>query len=121
MPTVDVPAVVETYVRAWHERNPTERRRLLEASWADGGVYTDPNGTIEGRDELDEAIASFHEQRPDVRIEVRSRIDAFDTQFRFLWATVDGSGKVLREGIDFGQVASDGRISLVVGFFGLLP
>jgi hypothetical protein len=118
---VDTATVVETYVRAWHERDEAARRRLLEESWADDGVYTDPNATVEGRDALIEAIVTFHEQRPDVRIEVRSRVDAFGSQFRFAWATVDGAGTVLREGVDFGQLDGDGRIALIVGFFGLAP
>src|SRR5688500_13132788 len=97
---VDAATVVETYVRAWHERAEGTRRRLLEGSWAEDGVYTDPNATAEGREALVAAIGEFHEQRPDVRIEVRSRVDTFGNQFRFLWATVDGSGAVLREGVD---------------------
>ncbi len=113
--------MVSTYVRAWHERDEAPRRRLLEQSWAEAGVYADPNSTIEGRDALVEAIADFHKNRPDVRIEVRSRIDAFGRHFRFVWATVDGSGEVLREGIDVGQIDDDGRIVSILGFFGITP
>ncbi len=123
-PTVsamDAAAVVETYVRAWHERDEATRRRLLEESWADDGVYTDPGSTIEGREALVQAIAEFHEERPDVHIEVRSRIDSFGNHFRFIWTTVDAAGADLREGIDFGQLDADGRIVLIVGFVGLLP
>lgn len=113
--------MVETYVRAWHERDEATRRSLLEASWAEDGVYTDPNATIEGRDALVAGIGEFHEQRPDVHIEVRSPVDAFGSHFRFVWATVDGSGEVLREGIDFGQLDDDGRIVQIAGFFGIVP
>jgi SnoaL-like domain len=118
---VDTATVVETYVQAWHERDEAARRRLLEESWAQDGVYTDPNRTIEGRDALVDAIATFHQQRPGVRIEVRSRIDDFGRQFRFLWATVDGSGQVLHEGVDFGQLDEQGRIALIAGFYGVTP
>ena len=114
-------AVVEDYVRAWHEHDETARRRLLEASWAADGIYTDPAETIVGRDALFEAIAAFHEQRPDVRIEVRSRVDEFGRYFRFVWAMVDRSGAVRREGVDFGQLDAEGRIESIVGFFGVVP
>ncbi len=110
-----------TYVRAWHEGDEAARRRLLEESWAKDGVYADPQTTIAGREALVHAIAEFHEQRPDVRIEVRSRIDDFGPHFRFVWATVDGSGAVLREGIDVGQLDAEGRIASIVGFFGVVP
>jgi len=120
VPLMDAAAVVKTYVQAWHERDTAARRRLLERSWADDGVYTDPNTTIEGRDALVDAIADFHEQRPDVRIEVRSRIDGFGSHFRFVWATVDGAGTV-RDGIDVGRLDRDGRIESIIGFFGVVP
>jgi hypothetical protein len=97
------------------------RRRLLEASWADDGVYTDPESTIRGRDELVDAIAAFHVERPGVRIEVRSRIDAFDRQFRFVWATVDGSGRMLSDGLDVGELDKTGRIVALTGFYGVVP
>jgi hypothetical protein len=118
---VDTGAVVESYVRAWHEGDEAVRRRLLEASWAADGIYTDPAETIVGRDALLAAIAAFQEQRPADRIDVRSRIDGFGHYFRFAWATVDGSGAVLREGIDFGQLDAEGRIAYIVAFFGVVP
>jgi hypothetical protein len=118
---VDTGTVVEIYVRAWHERDEATRRELLEQSWADDGVYTDPGSTIEGRDALVVAIADFHAQRPDVRIEVRSRIDEFGPHFRFVWATVDAGGAVLREGIDVGRLDDDGRIASIIGFVGITP
>jgi hypothetical protein len=121
IPEVEAAEVVTTYVRAWHERDEATRRRLLEQTWAEDGVYADPGGTIEGREALIEAIAEFHEQRPTVRIEVRSAIDGFGRHFRFEWATVDAGGEVLREGVDVGQLDNDGRIVSIIGFFGTTP
>ena len=120
MGAVDVASVVETYVKAWHEPDVDVRRRLLEESWADDGVYADPNSRIEGRGALVAAIDGWHENRPGARIELRSSIDAFDDWFRFAWAVIDSSGTVLGEGVDFGALEGDGRISLVVGFYGPL-
>jgi SnoaL-like domain len=118
---VDVAEVVNTYVGAWHERDEATRRRMLEATWADEGVYTDPGGTIEGREAIMAAIVDFQERRPGVRIEVRSAVDGFDRHFRFVWATVDAAGTVLREGIDVGQLGEDGRIESIVAFLGVTP
>jgi hypothetical protein len=118
---VDTAEIVRTYVAAWHERDETNRRRLLEQTWAEDGVYTDPGGTIEGREALIEAIADFQARRPTVRIEVRSPIDGFDRHFRFVWATVGEGGQKLREGIDVGELREDGRIVSIVGFFGITP
>ena len=114
-------SVVETYVRAWHERDESTRRKLLEESWAADGVYTDPRVTVESREALVAHIAWFHEVRPDVRIEVRSDIDEHGRFFRFAFATVDPTGTVLLEGVDFGQLDADGRIASITAFFGPLP
>jgi hypothetical protein len=37
-----------------------------------------------------------------------------------VWATVDGGGEVVREGLDVGQIDEDGRIKSIVGFFGIV-
>ena len=118
---MDVTSVVNTYVRAWHERDVTTGRRLLEESWSATGLYTDAGSTIEGRDELVDAISEFHERRPGVRIEVRSAIDGFGPHFRFVWATIDDHGAVLRDGIDVGPLDADGRIASIIAFAGVVP
>jgi hypothetical protein len=118
---VDTAHVVSTYVRAWHERDASARRQLLEQTWAEDGIYEDPGGTIEGRGALVDAIADFQERRPGVRIEVRSSVDTFGSHFRFIWATVDAAGDVLREGIDVGRLDEHGRIVSIVGFYGVIP
>ena len=118
---VDVTSVVNTYVSAWHEHDEATRRRLLEQSWAATGVYTDAGSTISGRDALVEAIADFHARRPGVRIEVRSGIDGFGPHFRFVWATIDDRGEVLRDGIDVGRLDADGRIESIIAFSGIVP
>ena len=114
-------SVVDTYVRAWHERDVTIRRRLLQESWAASGVYVDAGSTIDGLDALVDAIDEFHERRPGVRIEVRSVIDGFGPHFRFVWATIDDQGAVLREGVDVGQLDADGRIASIIAFSGVVP
>ena len=118
---MDATEVVATYVRAWHERDVTTRRQLLEMTWAEDGVYVDPGGRIAGREAMMEAIAEFQERRPAIRIEVRSAVDSFDRNFRFVWATVDGAGDVIRDGIDVGQLDADGRIVSIVAFVGVVP
>jgi hypothetical protein len=118
---VDTAHVVSTYVRAWHERDESTRRQLLEQTWAEDGIYVDPGGTIEGRAAMMDAIADFQESRPGVHIEVRSAVDGFGWHFRFVWATVDSAGAVLREGIDVGRLDEHGRIVSIVGFYGVIP
>jgi SnoaL-like domain len=112
--------VVAIYGEAW-AADDGERRRLLEAAWREDGVYSDPVATAEGREALVAHIAGFQQQFPGHRIVVTSGVDEHDGCFRFAWALNDADGDVVMEGVDFGEVADDGRIARIVGFFGPLP
>jgi hypothetical protein len=111
---------VDAYVRAWNEPDEATRRKLLESSWADDGVYCDPTALVEGREALIAHIAAFPERFPGARIETRSRLDEHGRHFRFAWEMVDGSGHAMLVGQDFGRLADDGRIAFITGFFGPL-
>ena len=116
---MDASAVVEAFVQAWNEADVTARRQLLEQTWADDGVYADPDGTIEGRDALLADIAAFRERG--TRVELTSGVDAYGRHFRFTWATRNAAGAVVKEGLDVGQLADDGRIMSIIAIFGPLP
>ena len=53
-------------------------------------------------------------------IDQASGVDAHDDVFRFAWVMRSG-GAVLLEGMDFGELAADGRIKRIEGFFGPFP
>jgi hypothetical protein len=40
---------------------------------------------------------------------------------RFAWILFRGDGTQWTQGMDFGELAADGRIRRIVGFFGPLP
>jgi hypothetical protein len=113
--------VGELYGAAWNETDEAARRRLLEQSWADGGVYTDPQSDVEGRDALVKLIGAFHESSPGARIEPTSRIEEHHGMIRFTWRMDAANGSSVMEGIDFGELAEDGRLKRIVGFFGPPP
>lgn len=112
---------VGQYVAAWHDPDPDARRALLDACWAADGVYCDPTGRAEGRDELSAHIGSFHERLPGTRIELASGVDEHDGLLRFAWRMVSPDGAVTVDGVDFGDVDDAGQLRRIVGFFGPLP
>lgn len=111
---------VVTYGAAWNETDDTKRAALLEKAWAADGVYLDPTGRAEGRDAFAAHIGGFHSMMPGHTINLTSGVDEHDRVFRFAWVMRNADGDVL-EGIDFGELADDGRISRIVGFFGPWP
>jgi hypothetical protein len=112
---------VAAYAAAWNEHDEDARRALLERSWADDGTYCDPSGRAEGRAALVRHIGGFHARMPGNRIEMASGVDEHDGLLRFSWQMLGPDGVVALDGMDFGELDGDGRLKLIVGFFGPFP
>jgi hypothetical protein len=121
--TIPVPVleVVDAYCEAWNVADAAPRQRLLEKSWADTATYTDPRTDLAGRDALCAHIARVQSGRPGSRILRTSGIDLHHGRLRFAWKLVDPAGGTVIEGVDFGELAADGRFARIVGFFGPMP
>lgn len=113
--------VVAAYGAAWAEHDEDSRRKLLEEAWADDGVYCDPTAKVEGRDALVAHIAGFHQQFPGARLDLASGVDEHDGWLRFAWKLVGSDGATVMDGFDVGELAPDGRLQRIVGFFGPFP
>ena len=112
-----VEMVIMAYAAAWNEGDDATRRRLLELAWCDSGVYSDPSARVVGQQALGEHIHAVQMRYPGVRLVLTSEVTAHHEHVHFTWRTTDGEGFTLREGRDIGQIASDGRLCSVVGFF----
>lgn len=112
---------IEPYMAAWNEPDEGARRKLLEEAWADEGVYSDPTAEVTGLDPLVGHIGRFMEQMPGFRIVATSGIDSHHGFARFTWGMDDASGARILDGIDFVELARDGRIGRITGFFGPPP
>jgi hypothetical protein len=113
--------IVDTYGAAWGEPDVDKRRALLEQAWADDATYTDPQFDVSGRDGLIELISGFQAQVNGAKIVPTSAVDVHHDKFRFTWAMQSAEGASIMEGIDYGELAPDGRIQKIVGFFGPPP
>jgi hypothetical protein len=110
--------VITLYCDAWNEPDPDRRAELLWEVWAPHGTYTDPTVHLEGASELAAHIGRVSEKYPGSHIAMTSLVDAHHRVLRFTWCRIMADGRRLPEGIDFGEVADDGRLLRVVGFFG---
>jgi hypothetical protein len=113
--------VVEAYGASWNEPDEAKRRELLQRSWADDGIFQDPRDRAEGRDALLALIAGFRQAFAGATIDLTSGIDEHHGLVRFTWAINDKDGKTALEGIDFGELDSDGRLKQIYGFWGPPP
>ncbi|MEE2776086.1 MAG: nuclear transport factor 2 family protein [Acidobacteriota bacterium] len=117
---------VDLYGSAWREPDEAKRRAILEKAWAEDGVYTDPTAYVDGREALVQHIGGFLAELsagggPSLQID--SSVDAHHDRFlRFAWKVVAADGKtVVSPGMDYGELDEDGRLKLIVGFFGPFP
>ena len=117
----DIDATVGAYGAAWLEKDEAARRRLLEQAWSEDGVYQDPTAEVSGRDALVRHIAGFHARFPDNRIVLTSGVVHHRGKIHFTWRMVNRDGATVSQGRDFGELADDGRIRRIIGFFGDPP
>jgi len=108
---------VAGYAAAWSADEPT-RRRILEEIWALDGLYCDPIGRAQGREEFIAHMGRAQELFPEHRIETSSGVDEHDGHFRFSWVLVNPLDEIVIEGVDYGVVDDTGQIKTLIGFFG---
>jgi hypothetical protein len=112
--------IVAAYGAAWNEPDEAARAALLAKSWADDGVYCDPSATVRGRAGLVAHIGRFLQMMPGHTLEITTGVDVHHDLIRFGWV-LRKDGQTALEGMDFGELAPDGRIERIVGFFGPFP
>lgn len=113
--------IIDAYMAAWNESDEAKRDALLRVCWAEDGVYTDPGVYLVGATALSARIAQKQRERPGARLAFLSAVETHHGRFRFHWRLINADGSHGPKSVDFGALASDGRIALMVGFFGPPP
>lgn len=116
-----VQTTVDTYIAMWNETDATRRSDLIGRAWASDGRYLDPQLEAEGPAAISAMVAAVHERFPGHRFRRVSGIDQHHDQIRFAWELVAPDGTLTVAGIDIGELAADGRLRRITGFFGELP
>ncbi len=118
----NVNLLVVSYIGAWNERNPEQRRALVARTWTERGSYVDAHRQATGHEAIDRMIATAQESHPGYTLRLVSGIEAHGTYLRFSW---EGGGTreapLYLGGTDFVSVAKDGRFGEVVGFTDAAP
>jgi hypothetical protein len=109
---------VDRYCAAWNEPDPERRRAILAEAWDPGARYTDPTVDLTGVDALVAHIGGVQKTYPGARITRLSAVDLHHDVLRFAWRMVLADGTALPEGIDFGALGPDGKLTRIAGFFG---
>ncbi len=111
-------AAVRAYLEAWNEPDAAKRAPMIAAVWAEDGQLIDPPFAVQGHEAILGAMGGVHEQYPGHMFRQVSAVDAHHDQFRYAWEFVSPSGEVVLAGVDTGEVAEDGKLRRVAGFWG---
>ena len=94
---------------------------MLAKVWSPDGLYSDPEPTYAaGRAALSDAIATFQRSYPNMHFKC-SAPQVHHQFMRVSWVLLKRDGTQRAYGTDFYDMAPDGRISRVIGFFGAPP
>ncbi len=100
--------VLLAYVAAWNEADEGKRRLLLEASWTEHGIYSDPTAQVSGREALVQHLGRLIEHFADQHVLLSSGVDEHHGLLQFTWARRGPDGRNIRNGIDIGEEISPG-------------
>ncbi len=117
----DTTTTVDAYLAAYGEPDDARRHELIGQAWAADGSLIDPPLTGHGHRGISEMAAALQQQFAGHRFERTSGVDAHHGHLRYSWRLVGPDGSVAVTGTDVGELAPDGRLRQVVGFFGELP
>ena len=118
---MDAKETVDTYMGAWNETDEAKRNDMLGRCWANKGTYTDPVADIVGLEALSATITQFQQQMPGATLITTTGVDAHHDRIRFGWKLQAPDGATRIEGIDVGQLTTDGKLQSIVGFWGTNP
>lgn len=117
----DPTTTVDTYLEAYSEPDAARRAELIGRAWAPDGQLIDPPLTGEGHTGISEAADAVQTHYALHRFRRVSAVDAHHGHLRFAWELAAPDGTVVLTGLDAGELADDGRLQRIVGFFGELP
>ena len=118
---MSIEAIIDRYCEAWSDPEPAARAAALADVWANGARYTDPRADTHGAEALLDHIAGVLAQRPGARVVRTSAVQQHHGFARFAWQVIEVDGTRLPGGLDIAVIGGDGRITQIIGFFGVLP
>jgi hypothetical protein len=106
----------ETYADAWAAAGPAEKAAALQQSCESGCIYRDPQQRADGHDSLIQVMLAFHQQVPGGNF-VTTHFQEHHDRSLAKWTMHDADGKLLGDGISFGEYSPEGKLLTMTGFF----
>jgi hypothetical protein len=115
--TADFTRLADRYIAMWNETDGARRRGLIAELWTETARYRDPMLTSDGPAGIEAMVAAVQAQYPAYRFHRTGPVDAHHQSLRFTWELKAEGQPPFVAGIDIGEVAGDGRLQSITGFF----
>lgn len=115
----DYPAAFDHMLAAWNEADGALVRGHLEKALSPDVRFVDPTIDVTGIDGFEANVHEVHARLPGAVYSRTSGVDSQHGFHRYNWA-IHLNGDPVVIGADVVQADADGRIKLVIGFFGPL-
>lgn len=113
----DVTAVIDRYFTLWAEPDAARRQDLIAQTFTEDVRYVTPQVTAQGHEGIENLAVELAGHLPGYRYLRASDIDAHNGRVRVNWEVIPPTGAVrFAGGVNFCEIAADGRLSAVTGF-----
>ncbi len=116
MNTPSLQHVLETYGQSWSTTDTVKRLQLFAECLHPEYTYTDPNIQTQGYEQLSVYMTEFQNSLPGGAF-AATDLKTHHDRCLMHWNTVDAKGNILYQGASYFQLASDGRLLQMSGFF----
>ncbi len=118
---MELQSLIESYEDLVNRSDDVDLNETAQQALTEDFRFIGPTvGEVVGREAMLDAMEALHERAPAERIRMNrtTSVDAHNGWFRFGWEFVDDNDEIITKGTDVGQVGEEGKLSLVVAFFG---
>ena len=109
--------VLDGYFAMWNETHPAPRLHIIEATWTEDASYIEPLMAVEGHEALNAGVSGLRAQFPGHELRPSGQVDTHHDRVRWSWELFGPDGAPVAAGTNVGQLAPDGRLRQVTGFF----
>jgi hypothetical protein len=117
----DVTATVDAYLDGLTQTDAVRRAELIRKAWVDDGRFVDPLFEVRGHAALDELAQGVIAQYPGHTFRRTSGVDAHHNLARYTFEFAAPDSTIVITGTDVAELAEDGRLQTITGFFGDVP
>jgi hypothetical protein len=116
----ELETTIDTWIEAYGEPDAARRKELIGRVWSADGRLVDPPLDGEGHSGINDMADAVQAQFPGHTFRRTSRVDGHHNFARYEWTMLAPDGTPVLSGLDVAELAEDGMLRRVVGFFGPL-